>query len=58
MKNIVNPVPEIFTDALPTPTRNDNGEITAWSNIPEGNASIRRGVGYDYDDERNKFRPR
>ena len=55
MKNIVNPVPEIFTDALPTPTRNDNGEITAWSNIPEGNASIRRGVGYDYDDERNKF---
>ena len=53
MKNKVNPTPEIFTDPLPVATRNGNGQITGWSNIPT--SAIRRGVGYDYENERNKF---
>ena len=55
MKNIVNPVPEIFEDDLPQAIKNDDGQITGWTNIPEGNTPIRRGLGYDYEDERNKF---
>ena len=55
MKNIVNPVPEIFEDDLPQAIKNNDGRITGWTNIPEGNTPIRRGLGYDYEDERNKF---
>ena len=56
MKNIVNPRPTDFADALPEAIKNDNGVITGWSNLPdEEKRFIRRGVGYDYEDERNKF---
>ena len=60
MKNIVNPVPEIFEAALPEATT-VGGIITSWSNIPErdGNGnypSLRRGPSVEwYEDERNKF---
>ena len=53
MKNIVNPVPEIFDAALPQASRDNNGNITGWSPMPSG--PIRRGAGYDYENERNKF---
>ena len=48
MKNIVNPVPEIFTDPVPVV---EDGVWTNESDYEYG----RRGVGYDYEVKRNRF---
>ena len=46
MKNIVNPVPEIFEDPVPVI---ENGVWTNKSSYEYG----RRGDGYDYENKRN-----
>ena len=48
MKNIVNPVPEIFNEPIPVL------DGAAWTNEADYEYG-RRGVGYDYEDKRNRF---
>lgn len=48
MKNIVNPVPEIFIGPEPVL---ENG---VWTNAPT-TASVRLGLGYNYEEKRNRF---
>ena len=48
MKNIVNPLPEIFNEPIPVL----NGAV--WTNENDYEYG-RRGVGYDYEVKRNRF---